>query len=88
MWSMFRRNKVMKPSDRARLEQLELKLDELEFAHNRLKTQHYKLSGSFYGPLRGDPGTRVETPPDKMDKAQLRLHLGLRPGRPVPKIGD
>lgn len=84
MWP-FDNKSTLKPSEKTRLNALELAYDELRHDLDRLTKQHQKLSGAFYG--RGGTTPAPKDDPVSM-KAQMRLRLGLMPGRPPPKTAE
>lgn len=81
---MFSRNKVLKPSESKRLEQLELDFDDLKREFDRVAIQHQTLQGRFYARFgKGDIETQGPSK-EVRSKDDLRRMAGLRAGRPAP----
>lgn len=85
MWTMFRRNKAMKPTDQQRLKQLELDLEDVKIEQLRQKGHLYKLSGTVYSRLskKGLPREGVEDD-RRLTSDEILARAGFVPGRPMP----
>lgn len=86
---MFRilRRKPDPPALKSRVEQLELQLDDIKHDLTRATQQLQKLSGSYYRRFGKEPPVDSSPPPESAEtKAQLRLRLGIVPGKVPPNL--
>lgn len=83
MWPF--RDKQPPPRVQKRLLEHEDRLSEAESDINNLLKRIQKLEGTTYG-RKGAEVAAAAKPPETLSKAQLRLQLGIIPGRVPPNL--
>lgn len=66
----------------------ELRLTEVESDLKATLKRLQKLEGRFYGTLGAEASQGSAPKISRLSKAELLTQLGIRPGRPVPKIEE